>query len=176
MHLSEQEIIRREKLAHLKNIGIDAYPAAAFPVTHYSDTARQQYEAQPGEKLNVTLAGRIMSINDKGKVFFFKIQDAGGLMQLYVKKDEVCPGEDKTLFDEVIKKSDLGDIIGCSGYMFTTKTGEISLHVSSFTLLAKSLKPLPVVKRDEEGHVFDEVSDPEFRYRQRYADLIIHPE
>lgn len=175
MSLSEQEIIRREKLAHLKSIGIDPYPAPLFPVSHYSETVKTQYTDGNNEAFDVIVAGRIMSINDKGKVFFFKIQDAEGLIQLYVKRDEICPGEDKVFFDEVIKKADLGDIIGCAGYIFTTKTGEISIHAKEITLLAKSLKPLPIVKRDEEGNVFDEVTDPEFRYRQRYADLIINP-
>ena len=124
----------------------------------------------------MVVAGRIMSINDKGKVFFIKIQDAKGIIQCYIKRDEICPEEDnKILFDEVVKKADLGDIIGVKGYMFTTKTGEISIHSKEVTLLSKSLKPLPVVKRDEEGNVFDEVTDPEFRYRQRYADLVINP-
>jgi lysyl-tRNA synthetase, class II len=125
----------------------------------------------------VCVAGRIMSINDKGKVFFVKIQDAKGIIQLYVKRDDVCAGEDKSYFDKVIKHLvDLGDIIGVTGFVFRTKLGEISVHAQSFTLLTKSLKPLPVVKRDEEGNVFDAVTDPEFRYRQRYADLIINPE
>jgi len=117
-----------------------------------------------------------MSINDKGKVFFIKIQDSKGIIQLYVKRDEICPGEDKSFFDNVVKHGlDLGDIIGSTGYVFITKTGETSIHAQTITLLTKSLKPLPVVKRDEEGNVFDEVTDPEFRYRQRYADLIVNP-
>lgn len=175
MSLSEQEIIRREKLAHLRKAGIDPYPAPLYPVSHHSETLKRLYTENNNERFDVTVAGRIMSINDKGKVFFFKIQDAEGLVQLYIKRDDLCPGEDKTLFDEVVKKADLGDIIGCKGYMFTTKTGEISIHAQEITLLAKSLKPLPIVKRDEEGNVFDEVTDPEFRYRQRYADLVINP-
>jgi lysyl-tRNA synthetase class 2 len=144
-------------------------------VSHSSAEARVSYEAKPEEKLEVCLAGRILSINDKGKVLFLKIQDMQGIIQLYCKRDELCPNEDKTFFDEVIKRFDLGDIIGVKGFMFTTKTGEISVHSTEITLLSKSVKPLPVVKRDEQGHVFDEVTDPEFRYRQRYADLIINP-
>lgn len=175
MSLSEQEIIRREKLAHLQSIGIDPYPAPLYPVSHYSEDAKAQYAANNNEAFDVIIAGRIMSINDKGKVFFLKVQDSKGIIQCYVKRDDICPEEDKTLFDEVVKKSDLGDIIGVKGYMFTTKTGEVSIHTKEITLLAKSLKPLPVVKRDEDGNVFDEVTDPEFRYRQRYADLIINP-
>lgn len=183
MSLSEQEIIRREKLNHLQAIGIDPFPAPLYPVTHYSEEARAEYsalvaaspDADEKPSFDVVMAGRIMSINDKGKVFFVKIQDSKGIIQCYIKRDDLCPSDDKTLFDEVVKKSDLGDIIGVKGYMFTTKTGEISIHTREVTLLAKSLKPLPVVKRDEEGNVFDEVTDPEFRYRQRYADLIINP-
>ena len=176
-HLSEQEIIRREKLEELKKLGVDPYPAALFPVSHHSTDILKQYTEEQKEAFsNVTLAGRVMSINDRGKVLFIKIQDSKGIIQLYVRKDDLCPGEDKTLFDKVIRHLlDLGDFIGVTGYVFTTRTGEISVHIKTFTLLAKSLKPLPVVKRDEQGNVFDEVTDPEFRYRQRYADLVINP-
>lgn len=176
-HLSEQEIIRRDKLNELKQLGIDPYPAALYPVSHYSADVKAAYTEETKEQFaDVCLAGRIMSINDKGKVFFIKIQDNQGIIQLYVKRDEICPDEDKTFFDKVIKHLiDLGDIVGVTGYVFITKTGEISVHAKTFTLLSKSLKPLPVVKRDEEGNVFDEVTDPEFRYRQRYVDLIINP-
>ncbi len=174
-HLSEQEIIRREKLAKITNLGIDAYPASLYPVTHLSTEVKEQYSANTTVQMDVCVAGRIMSINNKGKVFFIKIQDSKGLLQLYVKRDEVCPGDDKIFFDEVIKHFDLGDIIGCKGYMFTTKTGEISVHAREVTLLTKSLKPLPVVKTDADGNVYDAVTDPEFKYRQRYADLIVNP-
>lgn len=176
-HLSEQEIIRRQKLQELNALGIDAYPAALYPVSHYSTDIKEQFtEATKEQFAAVTVAGRVMSLNDKGKVFFIKIQDAKGILQLYVKRDEICPGEDKTLFDKVVKHlTDLGDFIGVTGYVFITKTGETSVHANSFSLLAKALKPLPVVKRDEEGNVFDEVTDPEFKYRQRYADLVVNP-
>src|SRR5919205_3958259 len=176
--LSEQEIIRRDKLKTLQQNGIDPYPAALYPVSHYSADIKAQFSEESKEQFsNVTVAGRIMSINDKGKVFFIKIQDAKGIIQLYVRKDDICPGEDKTFFDKVIKHLvDLGDIIGVTGFVFITKTGETSVHAKTFTLLTKSLKPLPVVKRDESGHIYDAVTDPEFRYRQRYADLIINPE
>jgi lysyl-tRNA synthetase, class II len=176
-HLSEQELIRREKLTELQALGIDPFPAALYPVTHFSADIKEQFSEETKEQFaSVCVAGRIMSLNDKGKVFFIKIQDSKGIIQLYVRKDDVCPGEDKTLFDKLIKHLiDLGDIIGVTGYVFITKTGETSVHAQSFVLLAKSLKPLPVVKRDEEGNVFDAVTDPEFRYRQRYADLIINP-
>lgn len=175
--LSEQEIIRREKLAKLIEAGIDPYPAASYPVTHYSVDIKSNYtEEKKGEFENVCVAGRIVSINDKGKVFFIKIQDAKGVFQLYVKRDELYPGEDKSMWDVLFKQGlDLGDFVGAKGYVFTTKTGEISLHTSAFTLLSKSLKPLPVVKVDEEGNVYDAVNDPEFRYRQRYADLVVTP-
>lgn len=176
-HLSEQEIIRRGKLEELKQLGVEPYPAALFPVSHHSADILNQYTEDHKEAFsNVTLAGRVMSINDRGKVLFIKIQDSKGIIQLYVRKDDLCPSEDKTLFDKVIRHLlDLGDFIGVTGYVFTTRTGEISVHTQTFTLLAKSLKPLPVVKRDEQGNVFDEVTDPEFRYRQRYADLVINP-
>jgi lysyl-tRNA synthetase class 2 len=176
-NLSEQEIIRREKLAGLQQLGVDPYPAALFPVSHYSaDILKRYTEETKAEFSQVTLAGRVMSINDKGKVLFIKIQDSQGIIQLYVRRDDLCPGEDKTLFDNVIKHLlDLGDFIGVTGFVFVTRTGETSIHTQTFTLLAKSLKPLPVVKRDEQGNVFDEVTDPEFRYRQRYADLSLIP-
>jgi len=178
LHLSEQEIIRRGKLEKLKALHIDPYPASLYPVTHYSLDIKNTYTEERKEEFNnVCVAGRIMSLNDKGKVFFIKVQDSKGIIQLYVRRDDVCIGEDKTLFDEVIKHLiDLGDIVGVTGFVFVTRTGEISIHANSFTILTKSLKPLPVVKRDETGQEFDAVTDPEFRYRQRYADLIINPE
>ncbi|HEY2726407.1 MAG TPA: amino acid--tRNA ligase-related protein, partial [Parafilimonas sp.] len=177
-HLSEQEVIRRNKLQKLEALKIDPYPAPLYPVTHYSTDIKNVFSEETKEQFSdVCVAGRIMSLNDKGKVFFIKIQDSKGIIQLYVRKDDICPGEDKTLFDEVLKHLiDLGDITGVTGFVFITRTGEISVHAKSFTLLTKSLKPLPIVKRDDEGNVYDEVTDPEFRYRQRYADLIINPE
>jgi len=177
-HLSEQEIIRREKLQLLEAAGINPYPAPLYPVTHYSQDIKKNYSEETKDQFAaVCVAGRIMSVNDKGKVMFVKVQDDQGIFQLYIKRDEICPGDDKTYWDVITKNGmDLGDIIGATGYVFITKTGETSLHANTVTLLAKSLKPLPVVKRDEEGHVFDAVTDPEFRYRQRYADLIINPD
>jgi len=176
--LSEQEIVRRDKLKELVAMGIDPYPAALYPVSHQAAVIKSNFtEEKKEEYASVTVAGRIMSINDKGKVCFIKIQDESGLIQLYVKRDEICPGEDKSFFDKVVKHLlDLGDIIGVTGFVFITKTGETSVHAKTLTLLSKSLKPLPVVKRDEEGNVFDEVTDPEFKYRQRYADLVVSPE
>jgi lysyl-tRNA synthetase class 2 len=177
-HLSEQEIIRREKLHAMQSAGVDAFPAALYPVTHYSVDIKDGFTEETAANFAaVCVAGRIMSINDKGKVFFIKIQDTKGIIQLYVKRDNICPGEDFSFWDNVVKHGlDLGDIIGVTGYAFITKTGETSIHADSLTLLTKSLKPLPVVKRDDEGNVFDAVTDPEFRYRQRYADLIINPD
>lgn len=174
---SEQEIIRREKLKKLSEAGIEAYPAPLYPITHFSEDIKQTFNPdQPEAFADVCVAGRVMSINDKGKVFFIKIQDSKGLIQLYVKRDEICPEEDKTFWQLVIKGLDLGDFIGVKGFVFVTKTGETSIHAREITLLAKSLKPLPVVKRDEEGNIHDAVTDPEFRYRQRYADLVINPD
>ena len=176
-HLSEQEQIRRDKLTELQKLGIDPFPAPSYPVNITSNTIKQQYKGEENKAdfADVCLAGRIMSVRDMGKASFAVIQDSAGKIQLYVKRDEVCPGEDKTLYDQVWKKLlDIGDIIGVKGYVFTTKTGETSVHVSELTLLTKSLKPLPIVK-EAEGQTFDAVTDPEFRYRQRYADLIVNP-
>ena len=176
-HLSEQEIIRRDKLTALQALGIDPYPAAAFPVNISSSDIKQRYlgEENKAEFSDVCLAGRLMGIRDMGKASFAVLQDNAGKIQVYVKRDEICPTEDKTLYDQVWKTLDIGDIIGVKGHVFTTKTGETSIHVHTLTLLSKSLKPLPIVK-EKEGETFDAVTDPEFRYRQRYADLIINPQ
>jgi lysyl-tRNA synthetase class 2 len=175
--LSEQEIIRRQKLADLRQAGIEPYPAALYPVSHFSTDIKEGYSEETKEVFAaVCVAGRIMSINDRGKVFFIKIQDSKGIIQLYAKKDDLCPGEDKSLFDNMVKRLDLGDFIGAKGYAFITKTGETSIHTQEVVLLAKSLKPMPVVKTDSEGNVHNEVTDPEFKYRQRYVDLVINPD
>jgi len=175
-NLSEQEIIRREKLTELQKLGIDPYPAAEFPVNINATEIKQKYlgEENKAEFSNVCLAGRIMGVRDMGKACFAVLQDHSGKIQIYVRRDDICPTEDKTLYDQVWKTLDIGDIIGVKGYVFTTKTGETSVHVETLTLLCKSLKPLPIVK-EKEGETFDAVTDPEFRYRQRYADLIINP-
>src|SRR5450432_828229 len=176
-HLSEQEIIRREKLAELQKLGIDAYPAALYPVSYTAAFIKANYKGEENKNdfANVCLAGRILGIRDMGKASFAVLQDSSGKIQIYVRKDDVTNGDDKTLYDIVWKKLlDIGDIIGVKGYVFTTKTGETSIHVSGLTLLSKSLRPLPVVK-EKGGETFDEVTDPEFRYRQRYADLIVNP-
>lgn len=176
-HLSEQEIIRREKLEALMQAGIDPYPAALYPVNNTSENIKSKYIKGENEDVfsEVCLAGRIMSIRDMGKANFAVLQDSSGKIQFYIRQDDICPTEDKSLYTEVWKKLiDIGDIVGIKGFVFTTKTGETSVHVKEFTLLSKSLRPLPIVK-EKEGETFDEVTDPEFRYRQRYADLIVNP-
>lgn len=175
--LSEQEVLRRQKLSDLRALGIDPYPADEFTVNATAGDIKDNYERDKLNYKDISIAGRIMSIRDMGKACFAVIQDATGTVQIYVRRDDICPGEDKSLYDQVWKKlTDLGDIIGLKGFVFTTKTGEISIHVTSMQLLSKSLKPLPVVKTDENGNSFDEVSDPEFRFRQRYVDLVINPQ
>jgi lysyl-tRNA synthetase class 2 len=175
-HLSEQEQLRREKLAELMIMGIEPYPAQLFPVNNTSVNIKENYTEEKKELFaDVCVAGRIMSVRDMGKANFAVIQDGQGKIQLYIRRDDICPGEDKSLYDIVWKKLiDLGDIIGIKGYAFITKTGETSVHVKELTLLAKSIKPLPVV-READGEVFDAVTDPEFKYRQRYVDLVINP-
>ena len=174
-HLSEQELVRREKLAELLQLGIEAYPAALYPVTHHSAEIKRLWAADNTKPIDVVIAGRLMSVRDMGKANFFVLQDAEGKIQCYIKQDDICPAEDKTLYQTVWKKLiDIGDFIGVKGYVFTTKTGETSVHVKEFTLLSKALRPLPIVK-EKEGETFDEVTDPEFRYRQRYADLVVNP-
>ena len=174
-HLSEQEQLRREKLAELIIMGIEPYPAPLFPVNTDSVTIKEQFNESTKQQFEeVCLAGRIMSVRDMGKANFCVIQDSKGRIQLYIRRDDICPGDDKSLYDIIWKKLlDIGDIIGIKGYVFTTKTGETSVHVKELSLLCKSLRPLPVVK-EAEGQTFDAVTDPEFKYRQRYADLIIN--
>ncbi|MFM8592339.1 MAG: lysine--tRNA ligase [Sphingomonadales bacterium] len=174
--LSEQEQLRREKLAELIMMGIEPYPAALFPVNTYSTAIKDTFSDDNAAAFaDCCVAGRIMSVRDMGKANFAVLQDTKGRIQLYIKREEICPGDDKTLYDIVWKKLlDIGDIIGVKGYAFRTKTGEITLHVKEFTLLSKALRPLPIVK-EAEGQTFDAVTDPEFKYRQRYADLIINP-
>jgi len=178
MNLSEQELIRREKLKELERLGIDPYPAALYPVNIHIASIRERYRGPEDQAqfTDVCLAGRIMSIRDMGKASFALLQDDSGRIQLYIRKDDVSAEGDTSRYDIVWKKLiDIGDIIGVRGFVFTTRTGETSVHVKEFTLLAKSVRPLPVVK-EKEGQMFDEVTDPEFRYRQRYADLIVNPQ
>ena len=175
--LSEQELIRREKLEELSRLGINAYPADLFPVSTTAAYIKSHYVEQENKAdfAGVSLAGRIMSIRDMGKASFAVLQDSSGKIQLYIRKDDLTRGTDSSLYDVVWKKlMDIGDIIGITGFVFTTKTGETSIHVRELTLLSKSLRPLPVVK-EKDGETFDEVTDAEFRYRQRYADLIVNP-
>ncbi|MEP7279401.1 MAG: lysine--tRNA ligase [Bacteroidota bacterium] len=177
-NLSEQELVRREKLEGLKKLGIDPYPAALYPVNTSAAYIKAHYKGEENKTDfgAVCLAGRIMSIRDMGKANFAVLQDDTGKIQLYIKQDDICLGEDKTLYQAVWKKLiDIGDIMGVKGYVFTTKTGETSVHVRELTILTKSLKPLPTVK-EKDGEAFDEVTDPEFKYRQRYVDLTINPE
>ena len=176
-HLSEQQVIRREKLKELARLGIDPFPAELFPVNTTAAFIKKNFKGEENKEefANVCIAGRILSIRDMGKASFAVLQDATGKIQLYVRRDDIAPAEDKTLYNTVWKKlMDIGDIIGVKGYVFTTKTGETSIHVSELKILSKSLRPLPVVK-EKDGETFDEVTDAEFRYRQRYADLIVNP-
>ena len=177
LELSEQEVIRRQKCEELRALGIDPFPAASFDINVFARDIRENYERDKTSYKNISIAGRIMSIRDMGKACFAVLQDNTGRIQLYVRRDDICPGEDKTMYDAVFKKlMDLGDIIGVKGFVFTTKTGEISIHVTQLSLLSKSLRPLPVVTTDADGKVHDDVTDPEFIYRQRYVNLIINPE
>jgi lysyl-tRNA synthetase class 2 len=170
--LSEQELIRREKLDGLKKMGIDPYPAAQFPVNFYAKDLPDNYT----EEKNVILAGRLMSRRIQGKASFAELMDSSGRIQVYFNRDEICPGEDKTLYNEVYKKLlDIGDIIGVEGTLFTTMVGEQTVKVTGFTVLNKALRPLPLTKTDAEGNSYDEFNDPELRYRQRYVDLIVNP-
>jgi lysyl-tRNA synthetase class 2 len=176
LQLSEQEQLRREKLAELIMMGIEPYPAPLFPVNTYSTDIKEKVnDNNISEFTDCYVAGRIMSVRDMGKANFAVLQDGKGRLQVYIKRDDICPGEDKSLYDIVWKKLlDIGDFIGVKGYVFRTKTGELTIHVKEFTLLSKALRPLPIVK-EAEGQTFDAVTDPEFKYRQRYADLIINP-
>ncbi len=173
---SEQEKLRRQKREDIIKLGIDPYPAAEFSVNATSTDILENFERDETNYKDISIAGRLMGMRIMGNAAFASLQDAHGRIQIYVKRDEVCPGEDKTLYNTVFKKLlDLGDIIGVTGYVFKTQTGEISIHVTSFKILSKSLRPLPIVKVDESGNSHDAVTDPEFRYRQRYVDLIINP-
>ena len=170
--LSEQEQIRREKLNKLKSLGINPFPANLFPLNSNSKEINSNFK----ENKKVVIAGRIMSRRIQGKASFAEIQDSKGKIQVYFNRDEICPDEDKTLYNEVYKKLlDIGDIIGIEGILFTTQVGQKTVLVKKFTLLSKSIKPIPLPKTDSEGKTYDEFSDPELRYRQRYVDLIVNP-
>ena len=171
MQLSEQELIRREKLVKLRELGINPYPAELYPVDHTSKDVKEQFE----EGKKVVIAGRLMSMRVQGKASFAQIQDSEGKIQTYFNRDEICTGEDKTLYNDVFKKLlDFGDFIGIEGELFTTQVGEKTVKVKNFTLLSKSLKPLPLPK-EKDGVIYDAFTDPEQRYRQRYADLVVNP-
>lgn len=172
MQLSEQEIIRREKLDTLRQMGINPYPADLYPVNHTSKQIKEKYE----EGKKVTIAGRIMSVRDQGKACFAELQDSDGRIQLYLNRDVLCPDEDKTLYNQVFKKlTDLGDFVGIEGELFTTKVGAQCVRVDKFTFLSKTLRPLPLPKTDEDGKVHDAFNDAELRYRMRYVDLVVNP-
>ncbi len=172
MSLSEQEIVRREKLDKIKAMGIDPFPAALYPVDHLTSEVKEKFE----EGKKVVVAGRLMSRRIQGNASFAEIQDSEGRIQVYFNRDEICTGEDKSKYNDLYKKLlDIGDIIGIEGELFTTKVGEKTILVKDFTLLTKSIKPLPLPKVDAEGNIHDGFTDPEMRYRQRYADLAVNP-
>jgi lysyl-tRNA synthetase class 2 len=172
IELSDQELQRRETLTKLREMGIEPYPADLYPVNAYAEGIKKKFE----DGKQVVLAGRLMSQRIMGKASFAEILDSTGRIQVYINRDEICPTDDKTLYNDVFKKLlDLGDFIGIKGYLFKTQVGEISVHVNEFTLLSKALKPLPLPKTDADGKVYDAFTDPELRYRQRYVDLVVNP-
>ena len=173
--LNEQETIRRESLAKLKELGINPYPAPLYPVNTTAACIQREFDPEKGNFQEVCIAGRVMSRRIMGAASFGELQDETGRIQIYVKRDEICPGEDKTMYNTVWKKLlDIGDIVGIKGFAFVTQTGQLSVHAKELTLLSKSLRVLPIVK-EQDGKVFDAFSDPELRYRQRYVDLIVNP-
>jgi len=175
MILSEQEQIRRDALAEIRKLGIDPYPAAEYKTNVFAAEILEKFDDSKSCYQDVSLAGRIMSRRIMGNASFAELMDSSGRIQIYVRRDEICRGEDKTLYNTVFKHLlDIGDIIGVKGHVFRTQTGEVTVHVNEFTLLCKSVRPLPIVK-EKDGVVFDAVTDPEMRYRQRYVDLIVNP-
>jgi lysyl-tRNA synthetase class 2 len=176
LELNEQQVVRRQKMAQLREMGIDPYPPELFPVNNSAAEIKNHFPNNPEAFKHVVLAGRLMSQRIMGKAAFANLQDSSGRIQIYVNRDEICPGEDKSLYNEVFKKLlDIGDIIGVEGHVFTTQTGETSVHVTSLKLLSKCLNPLPLPKQDAEGNVYDAFTDPEARYRMRYVDLVVNP-
>ena len=176
LELNEQEIQRRQSLDELRALHIEPYPAAEYPVNAYSDEIKANFSEDAETPREVCIAGRLMGRRIMGKASFAELMDSKGRIQVYVTRDDICPEEDKTLYNSVFKKLlDLGDFIGVKGFVFRTQTGEISVHAREITLLSKSLKPLPVVK-EKDGVVYDAFNDPELRYRQRYVDLLVNPE
>lgn len=173
--LSEQEIVRRNSLNKLRELGIEPYPAAEFSVSTYASDIHEQLDQYISDKTEVIMAGRMMSRRVMGKASFAELKDSTGKVQIYVNRDEICPEEDKTKYNDVFKKLlDIGDFIGIKGHVFKTQTGETSVHVTELTVLSKSIKPLPIVKTDADGNIHDAFTDPELRYRQRYVDLIVN--
>ena len=176
LELSEQEIQRRNSLDELRQLGIDPYPAAEYKVTAHSDDIKANFSDESDEKREVCIAGRLMSRRVMGKASFAELMDSKGRIQVYITRDDICPGEDKTLYNSVFKKLlDLGDFIGVKGFVFRTQTSEISVHAQELVVLSKSLRPLPVVK-EKDGVTYDAFNDPELRYRQRYVDLLVNPD
>lgn len=176
MDLNEQEIGRRESLAKLRELGIDPYPAALFPVNATAQSIKDEFNPEKGNLQDVVIAGRLMSRRIMGAASFAELQDSTGRIQIYIKRDDVCPGEDKTMYNTVFKKLlDIGDIVGIRGFAFITQTGQLSVHAKELTVLSKSLKVLPIVK-EKDGEIYDAFSDPELKYRQRYVDLIVNPD
>ena len=174
--LSEQQQIRRNSLEELKRLGYNPYPPETFPISHTAAEVKATFDKNEESLKAITLAGRIMSRRIMGSASFAEIQDSSGKIQIYLRRDDLCPGEDKTLYNTVFKKLlDIGDIIGVKGFAFRTQVGEISVHLNELVILSKSIRPLPIVK-EADGKVYDAVTDPEFRYRQRYVDLIVNPE
>ena len=173
---SEQELLRRESLIKLRELGIEPYPAPLYPVNASAKMIADEYDDEKKNLQDLCIAGRIMSRRIMGAASFMELQDESGRIQVYVKRDEICPGEDKTMYNTVFKKLlDIGDIVGIKGFAFITQTGQLSVHAKELTLLSKSLKVLPIVK-EMDGKVFDAYTDPELRYRQRYVDLIVNPQ
>ena len=171
--LNDQELFRRQSLATMREMGIEPYPAAEYVVNAHVDEVKANFNDE--EKREVSMAGRLMSRRIMGKASFAELKDSTGRMQLYISRDEICPGENKDLYNTVFKKLlDIGDFIGVKGYVFRTQTGEISIHVSELTVLSKALRPLPIVKTDKDGNVHDAFEDPELRFRQRYVDLVVN--
>lgn len=176
MSLSEQEQIRRNSLEELKQLGIEPYPAAEYKTNAFAKDITENFSPDKGNYQDVCVAGRLMSRRIMGSASFAEIMDSTGRIQLYFRRDDLCPDEDKTLYNTVFKRLlDIGDFVGVKGFAFHTQTGELTIHVKEFTLLSKSIRPLPIVK-EKDGKVYDAVTDPEFRYRQRYVDLVINPE
>jgi len=176
INLSEQELVRRNSLEAIKELGINPYPAEKYEVSNFSTEIKEGFSETKNNFQGVTIAGRIMSRRIMGKASFFELQDSKGSIQIYLNRDIICEGEDKTLYNTVFKKLlDIGDIVGIKGDTFITKMGELSVRASELTILSKSIRPLPIVK-EKDGKTYDAFTDPELRYRQRYVDLIVNPQ